>query len=287
MIRPAALLSLPEGQRVWQAMGPDFANAQRQWEATSGVLLGEVEQLTISLHDTESGSPAAFFVVQLPQPVATEQLWPSGETQWQPRTCRTFIRRNPGAYYVPADAEGRVFVMGPADSRLWPTLARGSARELLRWQVAGCSPLRRSTARHADLRPQLSVCRRPIAVCGACEAGASRLRGCSAKASMRVWSASTWARCSSSRFASENDVLTPPSHLAETLGRRWKEIPAAVENHLASINPHPYWRRVAFRLPSMLRFVVEQTRWGVDRGQFVLNGVLPELPHIISPSPPT
>ena len=73
----------------------------------------------------------------------------------------------------------------------------------------------------------------------------------------------------------ETDLLTPPSELAKTLGRKWQEIPAAVESHLASINPDPFWRRVAFRLPSMLRFVVEQTRWGVDRGQFVLNGVLP------------
>ena len=187
VIRPAALLSLPDGQRVWQAMGPDFANAQQRWEASSGVMLGEVEQLTISLHDTGSGSPAAFFVVRLPQPVAMDQLLTKWGNPVATADLPALYQKGPWGYFVPADAEGRIFVMGPAGSRLWPTLARSNARELLRWQVARLLS-RSDEQRHVTLilAPRYLFAEGQSLFAGARARHANRLLGCSGRASMRA-----------------------------------------------------------------------------------------------------
>jgi hypothetical protein len=72
-------------------------------------------------------------------------------------------------------------------------------------------------------------------------------------------------------------IGTPPESLVSELGDRLMRVPVRLESHLAEVNPSPYWRRVAFRFPSMVRFLVDQTRVGVESSHAIANAVLPEV----------
>ena len=56
---------------------------------------------------------------------------------------------------------------------------------------------------------------------------------------------------------------------------RMNEIPDKIENYIVNINPSKHWRALAFRFPSMIRFLHEQTRIQVEGQTPVLNIVLP------------
>jgi hypothetical protein len=73
----------------------------------------------------------------------------------------------------------------------------------------------------------------------------------------------------------ETDVLTGHAGLAAHLRDQLEELPGRIEAHIADLNPHPYWRIVAFRYPQMLRYLHRQTRIGVEDGQMVVNAALP------------
>ena len=64
--------------------------------------------------------------------------------------------------------------------------------------------------------------------------------------------------------------------LAEGLRSRLREVPDRIEAHFEKIYPSPYWRRVALRIPAMVRFIASRLRVGVEDDQAVVNVVLPQ-----------
>jgi eukaryotic-like serine/threonine-protein kinase len=66
-----------------------------------------------------------------------------------------------------------------------------------------------------------------------------------------------------------------PYQLAEELRQRLDKVPEGLEDYFDSLNPPPYWKRLARRYPGMVRELLAQTRIGVENEQAIANSVLP------------
>jgi len=53
------------------------------------------------------------------------------------------------------------------------------------------------------------------------------------------------------------------------------KLPVQVEDYIARLNPPPYWRKLANRLPSMIYYLHSQTRVSAEGQQAIINGYLP------------
>ena len=69
----------------------------------------------------------------------------------------------------------------------------------------------------------------------------------------------------------------PDGLLLQQLRDRWSQGPDWVEDYLATNEAETYWRRIALRIPSMMRFVRQQSRFGAEQGGIVLNCVVPAI----------
>lgn len=74
VLRPADLLSHPQGPLVLKALGPSYEPLQQAIEAAAGVPLEEIEQLVVSLHEQGLELPRAAYVVRLLQPRPLSEL---------------------------------------------------------------------------------------------------------------------------------------------------------------------------------------------------------------------
>jgi len=59
-----------------------------------------------------------------------------------------------------------------------------------------------------------------------------------------------------------------------------------VEDYVARLVPHPYWRKLALRFPSMIRFLHQQTRIAAEGDHAIINAALPgkAAPNLIAAS---
>ena len=62
---------------------------------------------------------------------------------------------------------------------------------------------------------------------------------------------------------------------ATDLQAKLADMPIAIENYLLILNPSPYWRRLAIRLPQMVKTLRDYSRVGVGDRQAVVNVALP------------
>ena len=77
-IRPKELVSQPEGNLIFQSLGPGFSAKLEKLKTLSGLDLENIEQLIVSLHTNEQFEYEPYFVVQTETPVERErlvQLW--------------------------------------------------------------------------------------------------------------------------------------------------------------------------------------------------------------------
>ncbi len=77
------------------------------------------------------------------------------------------------------------------------------------------------------------------------------------------------------RFVAAADVAA--RKFAERLQADLQELPERVSDYLGSVELDPHWQRVAIRFPGMVRFLVQQSRVGVENGQVVVNSVMPSV----------
>jgi len=53
------------------------------------------------------------------------------------------------------------------------------------------------------------------------------------------------------------------------------KIPSALEDYFVSLEPPPYWKKLAFRFPGMVHELYTQLRSGVENEQAIMNAYLP------------
>ncbi|MCO6458260.1 MAG: hypothetical protein J5I93_23385, partial [Pirellulaceae bacterium] len=275
--RPAAMLQSESGRQVLEALGPQMAATRSEWERTSGVVWEEVDRMLVGWFDAGEQLPRACCAVWLQAPRSEQELL----SDWgnPPAADGGFYQAGGTAYYIPPQADGPSFVMGhPSEIQelaslrgAVPPMARGLERLL-----ASSDDQRDFTLLVVPSYLSSNVLRdgrqyyfgQPAPLRGALE----WLLGDDVQAglvSMHFGAQFYWELRLHSMLS--RDYRT----LASELRDRIAQVPDAIERHIVSLNPHPYWRMVAFRYPSMIRFLHRHARIGVEDEQAVVNGVLP------------
>lgn len=276
VVRPSALLASPEGERVLEALGPEFAAARKSWEEDAGVGWSDISQLIMTLHQ-ESLQLRVAFVVKLGDSAQAQELlqrW--GSPEQQQAHDQTYYQSPKWCYYLPEEATS-VFAMG----------GKTEIEGVL--EFSGRAPPNgaiEKLRRVSDADHHFALFSTPFSMTGELlRDGRNYFFGPARKLRDPL----------EALFPQGLDALSVSMHFGEQLyletrffGRtrdrhalaadfhkRIAEIPDQIERYSALVLPHPYWRMVANRYPGMVRFLHRQLRIGVGRDEAVINGVLP------------
>jgi serine/threonine protein kinase len=275
--RPSDMLAGGEGQRVIQALGPEFEAARANWEMASGVKLDQVEQLIMTLHDNDGKTPRPFFVVKLRTPMPEPELvarW--GSPAPISDTNGTYYDSRGWSFHAPPRAAGQLFVMGAAPE----------VQHVMKFQGAP-PPLRKEVDRLrevSDSQRHFTLLFAPNYLFN--DEGQKLFTGSREKMLKPLF----WflgdglqAGMVSMHFGGDfylemrlnASLEKEPFKLATEFRNRLKEVPLFIEDYIVSLNPHPFWKRAAMRYPQMINFVHANTRIGSEKDQAVINAVLP------------
>ena len=275
--RPAEIMDSGEGQRVLQALGPDFAALRAKWETASGFGFQDIDQLVVGLYGDAGPYPVAACVVRLVDEVSREdllRLWGS-PTESQIGEA-TYYTRGGSAFYIPAGTERSTFVIGHED-QIKHLVESGGGPPLLRREIA-------QLLRVSDRLRHLTILFAPSFLFSD---GRTLFEGERAKVLDPLESLlgdDLKAGLVSAHFGQpfyfemrmESDIVIDRFTLASNFRDRLARIPDAMETYIAALNPHLYWRRVAFRFPAMVRFMHGQTRVGIEGNHALINAALPQ-----------
>jgi eukaryotic-like serine/threonine-protein kinase len=275
VFRPAEVLASPHGAEVIQGLGPRFAAMVERWEADAGLKLSEVEQMVIGLHAGGGAMPRASIVVRtrdnLDEPALLSR-WgnPSPQTS---DGATTYAARG-WSFYVPRDQRG-VFLMGHA-TEVEDVAKNPQDRPLLRREMERLLRVSDSE-RHVSLlfapnflfsdgqklfSGDLEKLRAPLETFlgDGLQAGlASAHLGDRFYLEMRLY----------------GSLDRDKGRLASEMRERLAQMPDQIEDYIARLTPHPYWRKTALRFPPMIRALHQQTRIGTEADHAIINAALP------------
>jgi hypothetical protein len=276
VMRPAEMLSKPEGERVLKALGPDFEVARAAWEAAAGVALTDVERLTIAAYPNNGQAPKFCSVVQLKSASGQDALlskW--GNPAAVPELSSVF-QKGEVAYYIPSDGNGQTFVMGSLEPEI-RDVATGTP--LLMQRELGRLLQASDADRHVNILFAQDFFRGDgkLLFSGEKKKALDQLDwffGSGMKAGLVSLN---FGEPFYIELRAQNDVTIDPVTLASSLRTRAEELPVKLEDYLITLNPPPYWARVKARMRDMVYELLAQTRSGVDGDQAMINAVLPGI----------
>jgi len=279
--RPADVLASSEGARSLEALGPSFAAARAAWESAAGCAMSDVRQLILTLHPAGIDFPRPAVVVQLLQPMdktALLQRWgnPSVATLG---SAEYLNAANGWSYFLPADGDGRTFVMGP----------EAQIREVIEFQSAP-PPLQLAMNKLlavSDDQRHLTVLFSPNEVVGNLFRDGRQWSLCEPRKIREPLDFFLGDNIEAGLFSLHFDryayaellMVGRAGQARDTLARelrgRLQEMPDRVERYVVGLNPHPYWKMVAMRYPQMIRYLYGKTRIGTEGDVAVINAALP------------
>jgi serine/threonine protein kinase len=118
ILRPAELLSLDEGKKVLEALGPAGETFVRAVEGIAGVRLTDIEQLVVALYPHGDQPPRASYVVRLKSQTPEGTLarnWKNVSPS-KTRDGKNLYAGESFAYYLPPAEKGRVFAAGSIET---------------------------------------------------------------------------------------------------------------------------------------------------------------------------
>ncbi len=277
VVRPADLLN-SSGAESLKALDSALQNQsyREQWEKRAGVKLQEIEQLIISYHGNDSRYPRTNFMVKLKAPKPVTDLvsaWGAGSA----------LKTDGSDYYKKGDycffpvADGSRFLMG-AEEDVKESASRGGSPPAIRRAV---EQLRKVS----DATRHVTVFFSPNFFSGdglpLFEGVAKRAReplywmlGDSLEAGIVSFHFDDGAAYGEVRLVSESS--TDPRQLARQLQSRLADIHYQMKEYVSfKLDPPDYWRRIAFGLPDMVKFLHGQSRVGAEDGHAVLNFYVP------------
>ena len=277
-VRPADMIASGEGEKVLQALGPAFSAQRSAWEKAAGVGLAEIEQLLVTLHPNDAQFPRASFVVRTKAELPPDQWL----TRWNnpipmQEGMATYYQIGGWAYYIsPSPDDPRTFVMGDPRDVKEVVKAGGNPPPLgvpIRRLLKTTDSLRHVTIlaipqffANDDGEPLFAAERAKLRQPLAWLLG----DGVQAAAVSLHFGPELYLE---SRMLGTLDK--EPFLLSSEVKSRLKQMPTEIENYLVGQTPPPYWRKLSFRYPAMLRELHDQMRIGVENDQAVINAVLP------------
>ncbi len=284
--RPADTLSSPHGSQSLKALGPRFEGMVRSWQDASGVKLGEISRMVIALHDNNGNAPRPSFVVRLKEPLAETVLlsrWgnPSPEG---PADAAIYSARG-WSFYIPKDHPG-VFLMG-ASADVGEVAKNPRAKPLLRREMERL--LRVSDEdRHVTilLAPNYLHSDAQKLFTGDLEKLLAPLQSFLGDDLHAALASVHFGEPFYLEMRLQGTLDLEKSKLASDLRERLSQLPDQIEEYIARLVPHPYWRRLALRFPPMVRFVHQQCRIGAEDEHAVINAALPGVaaPNLLAAS---
>jgi hypothetical protein len=280
MLRVADLLATDAHRQLVDVLGPGVANLRDRWESDAGHRWNDVEQLVIGWREGGAGLRRPTCVVWLREPRSLEQLvaaW--GNPSPVQHEGNAYFPSRGWSFFVPPDAPRGVFVMGD-ETDIREVIEQGDSRPLLRrdlaqlWQAS--DQLHHVTLLVATdcLFAQVLADGRPLALGDIARARrslewflGSEIRAC--LASLHVGDHTYF------ELRGMGQTHSDSPRIADAWRTRLRELPDRVEAHFVDAYPSAYWRRVALRVPEMMRVTAQYARVGIEQDQAVLNVVLP------------
>jgi len=271
-VRPSELVGVPDGERMLRALGPDFAAARAKLEGDLSIRLDGLETLLVGRGASTAGGPPCL-VATLQAPTNLVSMWGSPSPVSGSTPPRYVVN---GWHVMPVPGQDdRKFIAGSekvltqivADQFQSPQLTR----EL--------EQLRRKSDNQQSVsllfEPSFLLSQSDQALPGELSAARPAIKDFFGDGLRGVLISGDLAenlylemRCIGSLS------LNPPS-LAEGFREKIAGISRQLEDFVPGLNPSPYWRRLANKLPVMVHFAYQHTRSGVDENQAVVNIVLP------------
>ena len=272
--RPSAMLAGPEGGKILEALGPQFAAQRTAFESAAGVSLEKVERLIIGLHNNGGQFPRTSLVVRTTEPIPTSELLATwGQPQEQKEGTATWYSGKEWAYYIPTGEQdkGSFLMAAPADVQ--DVAKSGGAPPAL---VRDMERLRRSI----DGDRHVTVLFYPPFLFN--DDGRPLFAGDRAKLRPALsWflgdglQAAQMSMHFDSRFYFELRFLGALDKeryaLASEFRDRLKTVPSALEDYIDQITPPPYWSKLARRYPLMVQALHDNMRVGVESDQAIVN----------------
>ena len=303
-IRPLEIHQHPEGARTLRALGPTWQYLEETFLRTTGIPLEEVERLVIGLHSQRMDETRASYNVRLSQPLPLSEL----RTRWGNPTeafeeSEPYFIRDRVAYYCwdfePRQAEkADTGAAGESSEgqRNVRSFTCGSVEEIkLVVQRKAAPPAARigteALLRATDNQRMLTIYfvppfwRSHLLRDGRefYFGDARRLRDLLEWFLGEGWRAGTLSlhvneEASYVELQLAGEDARTRFQQSAALSERLQQLPDLAETYIArDIHPAEYWRRVAFRYPWMLQFLLDHTRSQVEDNRIMLNALLPTV----------
>jgi eukaryotic-like serine/threonine-protein kinase len=275
VLRPAELLSAPEGTRLLDALGPGGQWASERLRAILGVELGHIEQLSIALFPNDRGTAEIAFVMRLAETPSRDALI---EAWHDPRPTRQgkheFLQGDDWAYWLPENESGRVVAIARPDAMRdlvnmeGVPLVSGGIERLARQADA---------ARHVNLLfvPRVLLAAGSVLLPVDLEGLRNPLLRTFDE---RIECVLLSAQLGEQLFLEVRAMASADqraSDLAASLFERVRALAPEVQKHVASLGVQEYGRAVIGRLPRMLEVLAEYSRAGVEDRAAVVRCYLP------------
>ena len=275
VVRPAELLSSDEGPKVLQALGPKFSAVQEAWEQAAGIKLQDCQQLIVSLHDNNNLYPKVSVVARLAEAIDASDLAEKWGAESQKAGDTEFYASSTWAYYVPAEENGAVLVMGTSDD----------VKEVIDQPLPPRKRELEQVRRNTDAARHVTVLFDPTFLFSG--EGEPLFAGDFARAKeplqwllgdgLQVGALSLhFAESFYAELRVQTKVDKRPGELADEFRKRMEEVPGKLEDYFAGpLDAPQYWKKLANRIPGMMRQLHEETRVAAEGNQAVVNAVLP------------
>ena len=271
VVRPARMLQNPEGPRTLRALGPEFAATRQRWETATGIGLEQVDRMITAWHPADGRMPRVSIVVYLEEHDA--ESFAAGWATPQPASndFGQLYQTAEWSLLIPADADGRVIVMGATEDLDTMIRDRGQS-PLLRREM---EILRRASDddRHVTLllAPNfLFADGRPL-FSGALH----KLLDPMSSFMGDNLQALSFSLHFGDHFFGElrlaGGLNKPPDELAQLFHERVGRLSDQILNYVASLEIPAYWRKLAIRFPQMMGTLHHHTRAGFQEEHAVLN----------------
>jgi hypothetical protein len=268
-LRPSALMSHPEGEKVLGALGPRGEKAIQLFEQQTGLSFREVDRLVIGGRPSGNGSFDAVLVLSARNRMAaTLDKGHLPGSRWQ----------DGGRAYWRAVAPGSPDLIVASPAAMDEIVALGSEAPPLRREVEQLTSL-------VDSERHVTIVFTPPLLFGEGRAPLSNETP-PLQAPLEWFLGSDWAAAAVSlhwddHFFAEVTVAptldVPAARLAELLSARLAELPDRIERYAIALDADPFGRRVVARLPAMTRKLATYTRVGFDRDHVLLRSYLPTV----------
>jgi hypothetical protein len=276
-LRPAQLVSHPEGEKVIESLGPWGRKTVDRLRTLIGAELAELDAVTFAVVVVEGGKLTVCIRVELVEPWDENELagrLPDGRSVGRGELHRLV---DDWSYLMPKASLGRTLVVCPAELANELVESAGEAPQLVR-DIEGL--LAQSDA---DRTATIILAPRFL------DAGGSGLLSDAAEPLREVlrWLVDADATAVAvSADLRENLYVelhaapalnVRPRQLAASLRERVDDAPDAIESIVTGRAWPPYGRSVLSKLPAMLRTMATYTRTGAERNHAVLNCHLPSV----------